>query len=269
MTSVRIGRGDIRLVFGHHVLPAVRQHGRGEWFHMSWSPQGCWKRAFRSLYYEHAPEPDDPRLERGRLALLVIDIQNVYLSRPDPATLDAPARASYDAWTPFHERMRATVMPTVQRLVRRFRDDRHEVVFARIACQTRDGRDRSLSQKLPGWNNLLLPKHEWPSQIPEAIAPLEDEIVVTKTTDSALTGTNLRLLLNNLGVTQVVCCGIFTDQCVSSTVRSLADESFSVIVIEDACAAASERLHRHELEIINMIYCHVMSGAELTGYLPK
>jgi nicotinamidase-related amidase len=93
--------------------------------------------------------------------------------------------------------------------------------------------------------------------------PLEEEIVVTKTTDSALTGTNLRLILNNLGKKNVICAGIFTNQCVSSTVRSLADESFNVIVVEDCCAAGSDELHRKELEIINMIYCHVMSSKEL------
>lgn len=227
-----------------------------------------WKRAFRSLYYQDAPEPDDPRLERGKLALLVIDVQNIYLSRKSQSNLTAPERAAYDAWTPFYERMNRTVIPTIQRLQTRFRRDSHEILYARIACQTRDGRDRSLSQKLPGWNNLLLPKDEWESQIPAQVAPEGDEIVLTKTTDSALTGTNLRLILHNLGISQLVCCGIFTDQCISSTVRSLADESFSVIVVEDGCAAASDRLHRHELEIINMIYCHVMSSEELTGYLP-
>jgi nicotinamidase-related amidase len=228
-----------------------------------------WKRAFRSLYYQQAPEPDDPVLERGKLALLVIDIQNVYLTRPDPANLHPAGRAAYDAWTPFHERMQHTVIPAIRRLLDRFRHDGHEILFARIACQTRNGRDRSLSQKLPGWNGLLLPKDDWDSQIVSELAPRADEIVATKTTDSALTGTNLRLILNNLGISHVVCCGIFTDQCVSSTVRSLADESFSVIVVEDACAAGSEALHRHELEIINMIYCHVMSGEELLAYLPR
>jgi biuret amidohydrolase len=235
---------------------------------MSQDRPESWKRAHRSLYYRDAPEPDDPQLERGKLALLIIDIQNVYLSRPDASTLSAAERASFDAWTPFHDRMHSTVLPTVAKLLQRFRRDGHEVLFARIACQTQDGRDRSLSQKLPGWNNLLLPKDEWQSQIPAPIVPLGDEIVVTKTTDSALTGTSLRLMLHNLGVSQIVCCGIFTDQCVSSTVRSLADESFGVIVVEDACAAASDALHRHELEIINMIYCHVMSSHELLGYLP-
>jgi len=162
--------------------------------------------------------------------------------------------------------MQLTVLPTVGRLLERFRHDGHEVLFARIACQTRDGRDRSLSQKLPGWNNLLLPKDERQSQIPAAIAPRGDEITVTKTTDSALTGTNLRLILHNLGISQLICCGIFTDQCVSSTVRSLADESFAVIVVEDGCG--TEALHRHELEALNMIYCHVMRSDELLQYLP-
>ena len=94
------------------------------------------------------------------------------------------------------------------------------------------------------------------------------EIVVTKTTDSALTGTNLRLILHNMGVTHVVCAGIFTDQCVSSTVRSLADESFDVIVLEDACAAGTMELHLRELEILNRIYCEVMRTDDLIGYLP-
>jgi nicotinamidase-related amidase len=45
-------------------------------------------------------------------------------------------------------------------------------------------------------------------------------------------------------------------------VRSLADESFAVLVLEDCCAAATEALHRHELTVLNMIYCHVMGSAD-------
>jgi nicotinamidase-related amidase len=46
--------------------------------------------------------------------------------------------------------------------------------------------------------------------------------------------------------------GIHTDQCVSSTVRSLGDENFNVIVVEDCCTAGTDELHQRELEIINM-----------------
>jgi nicotinamidase-related amidase len=159
--------------------------------------------------------------------------------------------------------MHDIVLPHTADLLAACRKNGIECLFARIACHTKDGRDRSLSQRMPGWNNLLLPKDELPSQVVSELAPVGDEIVVTKTTDSALTGTNLRLILANLGIKTVVCCGIFTDQCVSSTVRSLADESFNVVVVEDCCAAASDDLHNKELEIINMIYCHVMSSGEL------
>ena len=194
----------------------------------------------------------------------MIDIQNTYLERPDRAELSGDELAAFDAWTPFHDRMHGTVVPNTKQMLATFRKAGMECIFARIACRTHDGRDRSLSQKMPGWNNLLLPKDDNPSQMVDELAPQGDEVCVIKTTDSALTGTNLRLILHNIGIKNVICCGIFTDQCVSSTVRSLADESFNVIVLEDCCAAGSDELHHKELEIINMIYCHVMSSAELT-----
>ncbi len=226
-----------------------------------------WKTAYRSFYYEGAPEPDPPPLDPARTALLVIDIQNTYLERPDRDSLTEAERRRHDAWTPFHERLKGVVIPNTAKLLAHCRAIGVECMFARIAARKRDGRDRSLSQKLPGWNNVLLPHREAPSQVVDALAPLEDEIVVTKTTDSAVTGTNLRLLLSNMGIETVICVGIFTDQCVSSTVRSLADESFHVVVVEDCCAAGTDELHHRELEIINNIYCRVMSLDELRALM--
>ena len=223
-----------------------------------------WKTDFRSIYYATAPEPADLHLPPKETALLVIDVQNTYLQRLERSNLSVAEQIQYDAWTPFHQRMHETVIPRTAKLLRQARAAGIECIFARIACHTADGRDRSLSQKMPGWNNLLLPKNSLPSQIVPELAPIGDEIVVTKTTDSALTGTNLRLILQNLGVKNVICVGIFTDQCVSSTVRSLADESYNVVVVEDCCAAGSLELHLKELEVINMIYCHVVSSSELS-----
>ena len=217
-----------------------------------------WKTDWRSFYYENAEEPDDIVLETGRTALLVIDVQNTYLNASDD-------KAEADRWAPFRDRMHGTVIPNARKLQDWARENGIEILHARIACQKTDGRDRSLSQKKPGFNYLLLPKDEHESQIVDELAPVGDEIVVTKTTDSALTGTNLRLMLHNMGIERVIVAGIFTDQCVSSTVRSLADESFEVVLIEDCCAAATQELHENELRIINMIYCHVMSLAEVQG----
>ncbi|MCB1861349.1 MAG: cysteine hydrolase [Chromatiaceae bacterium] len=215
-----------------------------------------WKTAYRSFYYQGAPAPADLSLPKNETAMLSIDVQNIYLKVPDDPVEKA-------RWAPFHRRMNEIVIPATKSLQQGFRKAGIDVIHARIACQLPDGRDRSLSQKKPGWNYLLLPKAEPDSQIVPELAPAADEIVLTKTTDSALTGTNLRLILSNMGIKNVVLTGIFTDQCISSTVRSLADESFNVIVVEDCCAAGTEELHLRELEIINMIYCHVLSGREL------
>ncbi|MBX2882776.1 MAG: cysteine hydrolase [Granulosicoccus sp.] len=192
--------------------------------------------------------------------MLVIDIQNTYLEIPDD-----PAEAA--RWQSFFERMNETTIPNTAKLANLCRQSSVEVMFARIACLTEDGRDRSLSQKKPGFNYLLLPKDRPDSQIVDSLTPQGDEITVLKTTDSALTGTNLRLLLHNMNIKNVIVAGIFTDQCVSSTVRSLADESFNVVVVEDCCAAATTELHEQELRIINMIYCHVVELEDIAGFL--
>jgi nicotinamidase-related amidase len=219
-----------------------------------------WKTAYRSFYYEGAPPPEDIVLRHAETALLVIDIQNTYV---EPKT-DVREAAR---WAPFMTRMNEVVIPNTAKLIAACRRRGVETIFARIACLKLDGRDRSLSQKKPGWNYLLLPRDRADSQVVPELAPRSDEIVVVKTTDSALTGTNLRLVLANMGIRNVIVAGIFTDQCVSSSVRSLADESFNVIVVEDCCAAATDELHRRELEIINMIYCHVVQLDDAIGFL--
>jgi biuret amidohydrolase len=159
------------------------------------------------------------------------------------------------------------VIPNTARLIAACRAGGIETIFARIACLKQDGLDRSLSQRKPGFNYLLLPKDRADSQIVPKLASAYDDIVILKTTDSALTGSNLRLILHNMSIRNVVIAGIFTDQCGSSTVRSLADdESLNVVVVEDCCAAATMDLHRHELEVINMIYCHVAALEEVVEF---
>jgi len=219
-----------------------------------------WKKAYRSFYYETAEDPDDIVLKADETALLVIDIQNTYMETPDD-----PVEAK--RWASFHARMNETVIPNTARLIAEARARGVEVIFARIACLKTDGRDRSLSQKKPGFNYLLLPKDRADSHVVPELAPVGDEIVILKTTDSALTGSNLRIILHNMGIRNVVVAGIFTDQCISSSVRSLADESYNVVVVDDCCAAATDELHRNELMTINMIYCHVVQSEDVLSFL--
>ncbi len=218
-----------------------------------------WKKRHRSFYYKYAEDPNDIILKSDETAHLIIDVQKTYLEPKDNSEENAE-------WEPFFNRMSGLVIPNIKNLISFLREKKVENIFARIACHKESGIDRSLSQKKPGFNYLLLPKDTPSGQIVDELRPDPKDIVMMKTTDSALTGTNLRLILSNMGIKNVICTGIFTDQCVSSTVRSLVDESFNVVVVEDCCAAATDELHRHELEIINMIYCHVVNLNEVKTF---
>ena len=93
---------------------------------------------FRSFYDETAEEKEDITLDPATTALLVIDIQNTYLETPDDTE---EARR----WQPFFDRMNEAVIPNTAALMTWARGKGIEVMFARIACQKDDGRDRSLS----------------------------------------------------------------------------------------------------------------------------
>ena len=62
---------------------------------------------------------------------------------------------------------------------------------------------------------MLLHVDSYAAEMVKELTPQKNEIVVNKTTDSVTTGTNYLQLLQNMGITTVVVCGIVTDQCVA------------------------------------------------------
>lgn len=216
-----------------------------------------------SFYYEPDEDMGKIEIDPKKTILLIIDVQNVFALRPSGEGLTGKERANWERWQPFYDRVESITIPNIRRVLDRFREKKIEVAFARITCQKKNGSDRSLDQKATGFNQLLVLLGSKEGEMVKELQPIEDEIVVMKTTDSAVTGTNLRLMLSNMGIDTVVVTGLYTDQCVSCTVRSLADESFKVWLVEDGCIAATEEIHNHELEILNNIYCHVINTEEL------
>ena len=216
-----------------------------------------------SFYYEPDHDRGSVTIEPERTALLVVDLQRVFVTRPVYPDPTKEQRVHLERWKPFYDTIEQIVVPNNRRILKAFREKQMEVLFAKIQCHKKNGKDRSLDQKATGFNELLLPIGSADAEIIPELAPVDDEIVVTKTTDSAVTGSSLRLILHNMGIDTVVVTGVYTDQCVSGTVRSLADESFRVWLIEDACMAGTKEIQRHELEVLNNIYCHVINTDEL------
>ena len=222
-----------------------------------------------SFYYENDHDMGEILIDREKTALLIIDMQHVFITRPAYEDPTEEEKREAARWEQFYKAIDEVVLPNNQKILAAFRKKGMEVCFAKIQCQKKNGADRSLDQKATGYNELCLPPGTPSAEIVPELTPMDDEIVVTKTTDSALTGTSLRLWLHNMGIDTVVCTGVLTDQCVSGTVRSLADESFKVWLIEDACRASTQKIQDNELEILNNIYCHVINTEELLEALDR
>lgn len=214
---------------------------------------------FQNPYYVYYPEGDfwertKPR--KDKTALLIIDIQNQYMKIAEE--LRDKHKDKY-----LYERLTKVVIPNAKKLLDFFRENNLVVAFATIGCQRSDGRDRSPTQGRPGWNYILLKINTPEQQLVDELTPKEDEIMVYKTTDSALNGTALGHIFRWMGIEDVVVSGIFTDQCVANTVRDLSDWGFTVFVVEDATGAISQEIHEMELRIMNQIYCKVVSTEEI------
>jgi len=73
-------------------------------------------------------------------------------------------------------------------------------------------------------------------QIHPALAPVENEPVLTKTSISAFATTNLQELLQAAGITRLIIAGVATSGTVLSTARWAYDIGYEVTVCADACA---------------------------------
>lgn len=226
-------------------------------------------RNFVSIYYDHVDEFPDLDINLDKTILLIIDFQNEFCKLDMGEAKEFKDAGLWDSWKPYFDRMHNVALPNTKKILDYFRENNLIVSYGLIACQRSDGIDRSPVQKSEGWNNMLMPVNSYAAEVISPLEPIEDEIVVYKTTDSVTTGTNYLHLLDNMDIETVVVCGMVTDQCVASTVRGLADAGYQVITVHDACVAASQELHEAELKIMNVIYTYVLSTEDTLDLLSK
>jgi nicotinamidase-related amidase len=69
---------------------------------------------------------------------------------------------------------------------------------------------------------------------PDAVSA-EEDVIVTKRRNSALSGTDLEAVLRSLGVEHLALAGVMTSGVVLSTVRQATDLDYQLTVVEDLC----------------------------------
>jgi nicotinamidase-related amidase len=90
----------------------------------------------------------------------------------------------------------------------------------------------------------------WDAEVVDDLDCHHDDLRVDKVRFDAFQWTSLEPLLRGLSVTSLLICGVVTNLCVETTVRSAFMRDFPVTLIEDACAAKTRRLHELSIEVL-------------------
>lgn len=199
-------------------------------------------------------------LEQHKTALLVIDVQYLdaapgYGVFAEHANSDvAPEAQEY-----YFKRLDHIVLPNISRLQTHFRAKSMEVIHTRIQSLTMDGRERSRGHKILGLH--AAPGSKEAEFLPE-VAPKGDELVINKTASGVFNATNIEYLLRNMGITGLFIAGVYTNECVSTTVRDACDRGFYTTLINDCCATVTPQLHKATIATLKDRYCRVMTTDE-------
>lgn len=140
----------------------------------------------------------------SRTALIVIDVQESFRVRPNWQLVNRP-----------------DIAERVDRLVRAARDKGDFVVWV---LHTEPGTGGAFD---PVGGHV---------QLIDGLEPLPGEPTITKTSHNAFTTTNLQQLLTQHEVTEIVVCGIRTEQCCETTARIGSDLGYDVVFVTEATA---------------------------------
>jgi len=198
------------------------------------------------------------RLERGRTALLVIDMQRGFVDAGE--ALEVPQARG--------------IVPVIRSLLDGFRGKQLPVVFTEF----------TYSPAVPLLVGELHPEHRpAPPDAPRgfgmpsssclegdpsadtigALAPHAGELVVRKRWYDGFAGTELDGALRARGVTSLVITGTMTDICVLATVVGAFNREYRISVVEDAVATLQPEIQSATLDIVGRAFGRVVQSKEI------
>jgi len=198
-------------------------------------------------------EPEAIALHASTTALVVVDMQNAYLSKG--GYLD---RVGFDVSTS------EPVIETAAKVLAAARSAGLFVVHLQNgfdALQTEAGgttapvwhKSNALKymRANPSERGKLITHGTWDHEIVEPLRPMTGEAVVAKARYSGFAGTNLEQLLRARGITTLLLIGVNTNVCVESTLRDAYHREFFAIMIPDATLQAGPD-HIFEATVFNV-----------------
>lgn len=86
---------------------------------------------------------------------------------------------------------------------------------------------------------------------PHILAAVPGDLIITKSFADSFHNTNLEDVLSKLAVTELLICGMMTQNCVTHTAISKAAEKYSVKILTDCCTSVSQMIHLIALNAVS------------------
>jgi nicotinamidase-related amidase len=127
------------------------------------------------------------------------------------------------------------------------------VVFTRHLYRPgRADEGRSLIRNSPALAGIDgLAAGSWDADVVDELGCGPEDLMVDKVRFDAFQWTSLEPLLRGLGVGDLVICGVVTNICVETTVRSAFMRDYPVTLLADCCAVKTRRLHELSIEVLS------------------
>jgi len=223
----------------------------------------------QSLYDQAAQRMFQPTpIVMKETALILIDIQESIRANHYRHVIGGMG-IDTDPFEPIFQMMDFQLNQTlgnIQRLIAQCRKNDIPVIHTIIESYFTDARDIGRLHAAAG---MASPPGSPDSQILSEVAPVPGEVILKKTCSGIVTGTPIDRILRNMGIKQVIVAGFYTDQCISTSVRDLADLGYFVTIPEDAVGALSPERHDNAMQSLRGIYAYTERTDALLNRISK
>ncbi len=205
-------------------------------------------------------------LKRDCTAVLVIDVQFMNAHRDGKYGRWAKDQGLEQQLEWYFSRVEQLTVPKIKALIAAARQCCVQIIYTKVASLTQDGREMGWRYK--AWN-MTDHVDSRETRVLEEIAPLPNDLVITKTCTSVFLGSHLDQYLRNMGIKYLIACGVATNGCVESTVRDASDLEYSILLPEDACATLSQREHDNSVNAMHPLYAQALPTEELIAKIKR
>ena len=208
-------------------------------------------------------EPEALEIDLKRTAVLVIDMQNAFVSKGGMFDLGGRDISHI-----------SQVIEPNKKIIEAARAKNVKVVYAvhRLTQNVREVGPLSRYRFNPDWKNPELRRGSilegtWGTEIIDELKPREDEMVIVKRRFSAFSGTELDIMLKTYDIRYLIFTGVATNICVESSLRDASHLQYLPVLVSDAVAASPPSRQQASIDNIKEVFGWVTTNEHVLDIL--